>query len=99
MESRIIIYNLAHSGALFRLRAILLSIINRVQDPDVLQAIAKLKNDKVMMLGRPVSAYAIAALDILGQEKYQGNDPDIIELVEALPELQFGEEDLALKNP
>lgn len=37
------------------------------------------------MLGRQVGWYAIAALDMLGVEKYTGNDPDIAQFVSEFP--------------
>ena len=89
MECKEIIDNLTHNGALYRTRAILYAISERITDPDVLEAISKLKKDKVMILGRPVYAYAVAALDILGAEKYTGDDPYALELVNGLVDFKF----------
>ena len=64
-------------------------ISERIADPDVFEALSKLKNDKVIVLGRPVFAYAVAALDIMGGEKYTGDDPDALELVNGLRDFRF----------
>ncbi len=85
MELREIINKLQSDGALFRCQGILAAIKERSNDPEIIKHIQALKNDRVLILGREVSTYAIAALDILGKEKYEGNDFFIKDFIENLP--------------
>ena len=76
---------LNHDGAAFRGKGIASCVQLRLNTPLISEALLKLKDDKVVLLGRPISSYAIAALDIVGAEKYQGDDTDIRALIDGLP--------------
>lgn len=80
-----IVSKLKSDGAIYRCQGILECLKGNIQDKSVLDLVSKLKNDNVVILGRKISSYAIAALDILGVEKYSGED---VEIVEFIPELR-----------
>ena len=76
---------LKHSGAGFRGEGIAKCIQNRINTPAIANALLSLKSDTIKVIGRPISSYAIAALDIVGIEKYTGSDQDIKALIQGLP--------------
>ena len=82
-EEKNILNLLNHDGAAYRGKGIATCIKLRLNTPLISDALRKLKNDSVMVLGRPISNYAIAALDIIGAEKYAGND-DVKALIAGL---------------
>ena len=85
MAYKEIIDKLKNDGAIYRCQAIFECLERQIQDPEVFIAISDLKNDKVRILGRKISSYALATLDILGKETYKGNDVEVQELI---PELR-----------
>lgn len=87
MELKGIINKLQSDGALYRCQGILAAIKERANDPQIIKLIQAMKEDHVVILGREVSAYAIAALDILGAEKYAGEDFLIKDFIKNLPML------------
>lgn len=76
---------LKHDGAAFRTQGITLCIEKKETTPLIAKALMELKEDKVIILGRPVANYAHAALDILSIERYKGSDSDVLDLIEGLP--------------
>lgn len=76
---------LSNSGAAYRGQGIALCIKEKNVSLEEAERLKSLKNDNVYVLGRPISSYAIAALDILNIEKYKGNDTDIRDLIKGLP--------------
>ncbi len=80
-----ILDDLTHDGAAFRARGITECIKMRANTPNIIAALKKLKNDKVVLLGSTLSDFAVAALDIIGGEKYHGNDSNILSLIKGLP--------------
>lgn len=84
-EENSVLKLLSNSGAAYRGRGIALCIKEKNNSPEVAERLKSLKNDNVYVLGRPISSYAIAALDILSIEKYMGNDTDILDLINGLP--------------
>lgn len=86
MEYNETINKLTSDGAGFRCQGIIECLENNIKIPQAIEALKKLKNDSVIILGRKVSSYAIAALDILGAEKYSGDDEEIRETIPVLKE-------------
>ncbi len=84
-EENIIIDLLSSSGAAYRGQGIALCIKRKNVSPEIADILKSLKNDNICVLGRPLSSYAIAALDILNIERYQGDDADIQDLIKGLP--------------
>ena len=84
MAYREIISKLKSDGALFRCQGILDCLENNATDSSVIAAISSLKSDDVIILGRKVSSYALAALDALGIETYHGDEEEVRDLIPAL---------------
>jgi len=80
-----IINNLKSKGAIYRCNGIVFAASENMTDEETIQLLRSLKSNSVWMLGRQVGWYAIAALDMLGVEKYTGNDPDIAQFVSEFP--------------
>lgn len=53
----------------------------RVINPETISKIAKLKNDDSVDMGYQVSNFAVAALDVLGIEKYKGQNKEMLALI------------------
>ncbi len=87
MEYKETIDKLTNDGAIYRCQGIIDCLKKHITDQQVVEAIGRLKNDNVVILGRRVSSYALAALDIIGVEKYSGNDDEVRELIPDLTEL------------
>ncbi|HAJ66332.1 MAG TPA: hypothetical protein DCM61_07160 [Clostridiales bacterium] len=85
MERIEIINNLKSKGAIYRCNGIVFAASENMTDEETIQLLRSLKSNSVWMLGRQVGWYAIAALDMLGVEKYTGNDPDIAQFVSEFP--------------
>lgn len=85
MERKKIINNLKSDGAWYRCNGIIFAAKQGLDDKEVAKLLLGLKDDPVWLFGRQIGWYAIAALDMLGIEKYTGNDRDIKELVDAFP--------------
>lgn len=81
-----ILSDLRHDGAAFRLRGLAYCIGQRLNRPEVVKEIKALTKDGVLVLGHTIADYAIAALDILGIEKYIGNSDGIKSLISSLPD-------------
>ena len=77
MERKEITNNLKSKGAIYRCNGIVFAASENMTDEETIQLLRSLKSNTVWMLGRQVGWYAIAALDMLGAEKYTGSDPDI----------------------
>lgn len=84
-EEKRILDDLYHDGAAFRARGISECIRMRAVTPRIVDALKKLKNDKVVLLGSSLSDLAVATLDIIGGEKYHGDDADVLNLIKGLP--------------
>lgn len=76
-----IIKGLVHPGAFYRVNAIFCACRFKITDPPIKSYIDKLKTDSLIMNGYRVSDFAIAALDILGFEPYEGDDRRILRLI------------------
>lgn len=87
MELNEVINSFKSDGALYRCQGIINAAQGKLADTEVIRALRELKKDHVLVFGREVSWYAIAALDVLGVEKYNGNDPDLTKFVTEFPSL------------
>lgn len=84
-EEKRILDLLHHKGAAYRGQGIALCIKERLNTPAISKALRELKGDQITVLGRSISSYAIAALDIIGAERYKGDDEDMRKLITGLP--------------
>lgn len=55
--------------------------IQQISSNEIIASLKALKSDNRIAMMNKVSEIAIAALDILGVEKYVGNNPRIIEII------------------
>lgn len=77
------IYNgLNHNGAVIRMNGIMFAANFKFKKSSIIDAIKKLTEDNTEFNGYTVSQFAFAALDVIGIEKYQGNDENIKELID-----------------
>lgn len=76
-----ILQGLAHPGAFYRINATMSAGRHFVKEPVIGIYLKRLKEDNMIMNGYRVSDFAYAALDILGIEKYIGNDIRIRRLI------------------
>lgn len=90
MERKEITNNLKSKGAIYRCNGIVFAASENMTDEETIQLLRSLKSNTVWMLGRQVGWYAIAALDMLGVEKYTGSDPDIVRFVSEYPDIVQG---------
>lgn len=81
----LILSNLQHSGALFRVRGILQCIDKRSVNVTEQDAIERLVNDSVRVAGREVGSYARAALQILSIKDVDAADDEALDLARILP--------------
>lgn len=58
--------------------------IQNVFNDNIIKIMKELKKDKRVAMMNKVSDFATAALDILGIEKYNGNNVIIIEMIETI---------------
>jgi len=81
----LILNNLKHDGALYRVRGILQCIDKQSMDIAEQRAVEHLTDDSVLVAGREVGAYARAALQILLDKPIDSTDSDSLELARILP--------------
>lgn len=77
-----ILWGLNCTGLHFRTNAIACAVIYNMTDDDIINAIKKLKPDTYTSIGTSASGCAYAALDILGIEKYTGDDREVKEYLD-----------------
>lgn len=63
------------------MQAMLLGIDKKITDKRFIDAIKEHKNNRICLLNVPINYVAIAALDILGEEKYNGSDVYIMNMI------------------
>lgn len=80
-DSSAIMQGLSHPGAFYRINATINAVRYKASDPVLKIRLDRLKHDQIIMNGYRVSDFAISALDILGLEKYAGNDLRIRALI------------------
>ena len=78
-----ILNGLSHSGAIYRMNAVAYAAIFKINGEEAIKRLRALKNDNVDIMGYLVSDFAIASLDMLGAEKYNGADSRVKELIES----------------
>lgn len=88
---RDIINKLTHSGAAFRAVGIADCVKSNIHSSDVIELLVNLKSDNVNLIGCTVSQSAIAALDVLGVEKYEGDDSTVISLIQGFTRMRSNE--------
>ena len=76
-----IICGLKHGGALYRANGIINATRYQITSKEVIQGIVCLLEDEVEIMGVKICEFAIAALDILGYKKYDGNDEYIVRMI------------------
>lgn len=76
-----ILAGLTHRGGLIRINGIMNAVHYSLKTPEAVSLIKDLKNDTVTFDTYSVSDFAIAALDVLGVEKYNGNKQQILDLI------------------
>lgn len=78
------IENLKSTGAAYRFNGIMSCLEKGVLLKEEVDLLKTLTQDEVVIAGRKLSAYASAALDLLGVEKYDGKDVDVKQLIAEL---------------
>lgn len=81
-NSNAIVAGLLHHGAIYRMNAIAFSSLQRRSNKEIVEKIKALRTDHFGIDGYSVSDFAIAALDILGIEKYTGTNQNIKRLID-----------------
>ena len=87
MERKEIINNLMSDGALYRCQGIVFAAMENMTDEKTVSLLRNLKKDRVMKLGREVGWYAISALEMLGVEKYGGDEDLVLRFISEFPAL------------
>lgn len=77
-----ILEGLHHGGALLRAVAVIFMTLYKLTSKEYLDGLYALKDDNVVVSGYKVSDFCICALDILGIEKYTGDDEQIRKLAD-----------------
>lgn len=80
-DKKTILYGLRHSGALIRINGIVFACVHKYADTNIVAQLIRLTKDNDTVMGYSVSQFAIAALDVLDIEKYDGKDEQIIDLI------------------
>lgn len=71
------------SSVLGRINGAIHAAKKGINDAEIREALLALKGDMAVCMGYCVSDVAIAVLDILGIEKYKGNDDRICEMIQS----------------
>ena len=87
MERKEIINNLMSKGAIYRCQGIICAAMENMTDEKTISLLRNLKKDRVMILGREVGWYAISALEMLGAEKYTGDDDLVLRFISEFPQI------------
>ena len=74
---------LKHKGALIRVNGIMNAVLYSLKTPEIIALIKGLKNDEKMFDTYLVSDFAIAALDVMDIEKYEGDKQQILGLIDS----------------
>lgn len=81
-----ILNKLNSEGALYRCQGIIECVRSDSKEQAVVEKLNTLRDDRVLVLGRPVGSYAKAALCIMGIENNDG-DEEVAELIEGIPQI------------
>lgn len=69
------------NNPIFVMQAILQGIDENITDESFVEEIRQYKNNEICLLNVPIGYVATAALDVLGSEKYNGNNEYILEMI------------------
>lgn len=70
-------------GAIYHINAIAWTTKNNIKNAGLISSIKKLTNDNTLISGYTVGQFALASLDILNIQKYQGDDVSVKNLIES----------------
>lgn len=76
-----IINKMKSNKPIFIMQALLQGIDEKIVDESFIEEIKKYKNNETRLLNVPIGYVAIAALDVLGKEKYIGNNEYILNMI------------------
>lgn len=76
-----IINNLNKVGSFYKFNGIVSCVKSGNTSPEIIGKLKELKEDNSQIAGHKIADFSIAALDILGIEKYTGKDTGIIGLI------------------
>ena len=71
------------NGTYDKFNGIIACVMENIKTDKVASRLKELKNDTTTIAGHPISDFSLAALDVLGIEKYQGDDEGIIEIIDS----------------
>lgn len=82
-EIPMILENIQARTPILVLNAMMAGVKMGVKDPAFIEGIKKAEKSDVVLLGLPIKKVATAALHLLGQCEYSGEDPVIAALIES----------------
>lgn len=82
-DENAILRGLSHPGAIYRVNAAINAVRFEVKKFQVKVYLDRMKADNVVVNGYRVSEFAYAALDLLGMERYSGNEPKTKALIKS----------------
>lgn len=74
---------LQQDGAIFKANGIISAVNHKIISENIVNQIKKLKDDKTLISGYFISEFAVAALDVLGIESYNGDNEKIVKLIDS----------------
>lgn len=75
---------LVHSGAIYRINAIIQTVKHKILSNNIISRIQELKEDDIRLMGvYKISDFAISALALLGIEEYRGDNEIILKLIKS----------------
>lgn len=82
-EPAAIVEALRHGSYFCAVKAMIVCAKEGVKNADIVEAIKQLKDVDVEMVGNTVGEYAKATLHVMNEEKYTGDSPFVLGLIEA----------------
>lgn len=76
-----IINKMRSNKPIFVIQALLQGIDENITDESFIEEIIQYKNNEICLLNVPIGYVATAALDVLGSEKYIGNNEYILKMI------------------
>lgn len=74
---------LYRDGSFDKFNGIIECVKSNLKTAEIIERLKELKNDTTTIAGHPIADFSMAALDILGIEKYDGDDNSIKQLIES----------------